>query len=168
MTTVDTGASGHRVSLDHLETRYRHLDREVGSLREDVASHTATLNQMNVTLQDIAKTVNAPKRTEWQAIIAAATLVFTLAAAYSTLNTRPIETNLARVAERQLQSMDLIATERVANARIIGAIEARILAQESENENDAAIQMRILEKLYSVGQSVGRNESRHKTVITED
>lgn len=151
------------ISVDNLEARYRHLDREVGSLREDVAGHTATLNQMNTLLQDIAKTVNAPKRTEWQAMIAAATLVFGMAASYSTLSTRPIESDLQRVVNLQNE----VISESNNYAQLVGNLQAKVGMQSKLIADSNAVHKELHQKIYELSQRVGYNEGRHDSITAK-
>jgi len=148
------------ISVESLEQRYRHLDREVGSLREDVASHGTMLSQMNTTLQEIARSVHAPRQTNWQAMIAAASLVFMMAAAYTTLSVRPISDGLAAVVDRQARSLEQGAYQQNEYSKLVGASEARMARAEAELAEDDRTIGELMHLLNTVDRRLGFIEGR--------
>lgn len=141
---AESFGNGHG-SVESLEARYRHLDDRVGRLGQEVAGISATLAQVSSTLQSISHTVNAPRRTEWSAIIAACAFVASLG--YSAL--MPVKEQVVSVGE-QLDSIRLRQREV---AELEGTVRALIGSSATDHD-------RTYEKIESVRARVREVEQR--------
>ena len=125
---AESFTNGHG-SVESLEQRYRHLDDRVGRLGQEVAGISATLAQVSSTLQSISHTVNAPRRTEWAAIIAACAFVASLG--YSAL--MPVKEGVVVLGQR----LDVVQTGQREVAELEGSVKARIETSAAEHARTA-------------------------------
>lgn len=137
-----------------LDQRYRHLDREVSSLREDVASHSAILTQIQNTLEDVARTVHAPRKTEWQAILAAIGLAFTISMGALVMTTTPLQ---ARVNELAGYHNDLHA-EVMSRAEKAGEMSAYVRTMREHHEATDRVVVDLTTQIRHISERVSRIE----------
>lgn len=142
--------NGHN-DVESLEVRYRHLDDRVGRLGQEVAGISATLAQVSSTLQSISHTVNAPRRTEWAAIIAACAFVASLG--YSAL--MPVKEAAAGTAE----ALDGVIAQQRDVAEIVGEFRARMHASDMTHEMVGRSLEKLAERTYEAHARIAAAEA---------
>lgn len=150
MAAESFGRNGHN-DVESLEARYRHLDDRVGRLGQEVAGISATLAQVSSTLQSISHTVNAPRRTEWAAIIAAAAFVASLG--YSAL--MPVKEAGADTAE----ALGAVIDRQRNVAEMIGEFRARMHASDLTHEVTGRSIEKLAERTYEAHARIAAAEA---------
>ena len=141
--------NGHDV--ESLEARYRHLDDRVGRLGQEVAGISATLAQVSSTLQSISHTVNAPRRTEWAAIIAACAFVASLG--YSAL--MPVKEAGVKTAE----DLGALAAKQRDVLEMVGEFRARMHSSEITHELMGRSVEKLAERTYEAHARIAAAEA---------
>lgn len=155
MAAESFGRNGHN-DVESLEARYRHLDDRVGRLGQEVAGISATLAQVSSTLQSISHTVNAPRRTEWAAIIAAAAFVTSLG--YSAL--LPVKEAGADTAE----ALGAVIDRQRNVAEMLGEFRARMHAGDMTHEITAAAIEKLAARTYESNARIAAAEARAEAI----
>lgn len=134
-------AFGNGQSVESLEQRYRHLDDRVGRMGQEVASISATLNNVSHTLDTISKRVNEPRPTQWASIIAASAFVASLG--YSALS--PVQANV----EKQEAKLDAVITRQREVSGLVGEFTARLHADDIRHAQVAESIEKLAERSYN-------------------
>jgi DNA anti-recombination protein RmuC len=147
---AESFGNGHG-SVESLEARYRHLDDRVGRLGQEVAGISATLAQVSSTLQAISHTVNAPRRTEWSAIIAACAFVASLG--YSAL--MPVKETGVKTAE----DLDAVAAKQRDVLEMVGEFRARMHASDLTHQMVGQSLEKLAERTYEAHARIAAAEA---------